>query len=285
LISIYLVDLTLFVSMIELNYKELIKIFWGEYQKSTPSVGRIHQLLESRGEVVMNDHIAFRTFNHPSINIDQTEKVFLKCGYVQKDTYDFEKKKLVARHYEHPDPMAPKVFISELKLEEFSQELRKKVLYCISKIPQGLLQTGMYIFSGRTWGTISYETYKALLEESEYAAWLYVYGFCANHFTVDVNKLQTFDSLEELNVFLKSNDFDLNQSGGEIKGGPDKLLAQSSTIADDRAVEFAEGLYSIPSCYYEFAFRYPDLTGNLYQGFVAQSADKIFESTNFLKPN
>ncbi len=271
--------------MIDLNYKSLIKIFWSEYQKSTPSVSRIHQLLESRGEVVMNDHIAFRTFNHPDINIDKTEQVFLQCGYVQKGTYDFEKKKLVARHYEHPDPMAPKVFISELKLEEFSQELRKIVLQSIAKIPRGLLETGMYIFSGRTWGTISYQVYQQLQEESEYAAWLYVYGFCANHFTVDVNKLQTFDSLEELNDFLSANNFQLNQSGGEIKGGPEQLLAQSSTIADDKAIEFAEGLYSVPSCYYEFAYRYPDLNGELYQGFVAQSADKIFESTNFLKPN
>ena len=45
-------------------------------------------------------------------------------------------------------------------------------------------------------------------------------------------------------------------------------------------IEFIDGTMTIPSCYYEFAKRYADQSGNLYQGFVAKSADKIFESTN-----
>jgi len=36
----------------------------------------------------------------------------------------------------------------------------------------------------------------------------------------------------------------------------------------------------VPSCYYEFAKRYADKSGEIYQGFVTTSADKIFESTN-----
>ncbi len=32
--------------------------------------------------------------------------------------------------------------------------------------------------------------------------------------------------------------------------------------------------------FYEFAKRYPTANGKLYQGFVAASADKFFESTN-----
>ncbi|MGB6140662.1 MAG: DUF1338 domain-containing protein, partial [Pseudoalteromonas rhizosphaerae] len=37
---------------------------------------------------------------------------------------------------------------------------------------------------------------------------------------------------------------------------------------------------SVPSCFYEFALRYAKPDGELYTGFVAASADKIFESTN-----
>ncbi|MEJ2595547.1 MAG: DUF1338 domain-containing protein, partial [bacterium] len=40
------------------------------------------------------------------------------------------------------------------------------------------------------------------------------------------------------------------------------------------------GIFSIPSCYYEFARRYPDASGKLYGGFIAKSADKIFEITD-----
>ena len=48
-------------------------------------------------------------------------------------------------------------------------------------------------------------------------------------------------------------------------------------------MEFIEGKHSVPACYYEFAKRYPDKEGKLYSGFIAKSADKIFESTNFYK--
>jgi len=59
-----------------------------------------------------------------------------------------------------------------------------------------------------------------------------------------------------------------------------KLLEQSSTMADKVKVQFINTDAEVPSCYYEFAKRYPDSSGNLYQGFVSKSADKIFESTN-----
>ncbi len=65
-------------------------------------------------------------------------------------------------------------------------------------------------------------------------------------------------------------------TGGEIKGSPQQLLEQSSTIADQVPVEFDEGIKNIPSCYYEFARRYPMDNGSLYQGFIAASADKNF---------
>jgi hypothetical protein len=57
-------------------------------------------------------------------------------------------------------------------------------------------------------------------------------------------------------------------------------LEQSSTMADKAVVKFSDGEVSIPSCFYEFAKRYPLDCGTLYSGFVAASADKIFESTN-----
>ncbi len=52
-------------------------------------------------------------------------------------------------------------------------------------------------------------------------------------------------------------------------------------MADRVEMEFAGGeKHVIPTCYYEFARRYPGPDGKLYEGFVAASADKIFESTN-----
>ena len=97
---------------------------------------------------------------------------------------------------------------------------------------------------------------------------------------VFVNHLKKYSDLETLNDFLKAKGFKLNTSGGEIKGTPQVFLEQSSTLANSVKVEFTDSKREIPSCYFEFAKRYPLASGELYQGFVAKSADKIFESTN-----
>lgn len=89
--------------------------------------------------------------------------------------------------------------------------------------------------------------------------------------------------LHVVNNTLKQMGFTLNSAGGEIKGSADVLLEQSSTIADKIEVEVTDMTLTIPSCSYKFALRYPKANGELYSGFVAASADKMFESTNVHK--
>jgi hypothetical protein len=152
---------------------------------------------------------------------------------------------------------------------------------CVESISSKLLNNvDSLLVSGATWDDISYKQYKNLLSESEYAAWFYVFGYRANHFTVFINSLNNFQEVGDVNTFLKNNGIQLNVSGGEIKGSPEELLEQSSTKSGVVEIDFNDGKHTIPCCYYEFAKRYKDSNGNLYQGFVAKSADKIFESTN-----
>jgi hypothetical protein len=54
---------------------------------------------------------------------------------------------------------------------------------------QSVFEKEDLVLSGAVWSSNSYDTYLSLLEESEYAAWMYVYGFRANHFTINVNAL------------------------------------------------------------------------------------------------
>ena len=105
------------------------------------------------------------------------------------------------------------------------------------------------------------------------------FGFRVNHFTVLINELKTLKSVAEVNTALKDAGFKLNPSGGEIKGSETVGLMQSSTMASETSVDFVDGKRKVPGCYYEFAQRFP-VDGKLYNGFVEQSADKIFESTN-----
>ncbi len=106
------------------------------------------------------------------------------------------------------------------------------------------------------------------------------FGYRPNHFTVFINHLKKFSDIVFLNNYLKDQGFKLNSSGGEVKGSKDVCLEQSSTLANNIEVSFDDGKLTIPACYYEFAKRYPMKNGELYQGFVAASADKIFESTS-----
>lgn len=255
---------------------------WVDYITRNPEVKQIYDLFISKGEQVVNDHIAFRTFDDPRVNIEVFSQPFIDAGYVYKGEYHFSEKHLYARHYEHKKFIsAPRVFISELKLKEFSKKLQETILSIIDLIPANSLVPNELIFSGNTWGTPSFETYSQLRIESEYAAWVYIHGYRANHFTISVNALKKFDSLQKVNQLLKDNGFLLNDSAGEIKGTPEQLLEQSSTKSGITDVNFQEGNFGVPSCYYEFARRYADKDGTLYSGFIAKSADKIFESTNY----
>ena len=255
---------------------------WNDYISQNPSAGKIYDLFLNEGEVIVNDHIAFRTLDYPEINIEVLSKPFISNGYIAKGEYFFKEKHLFAKHYElSGDSGSPRIFISQLILSECSQFIQDTLRKAFENA--NLKKSGReeLIFSGSFFSPLSYSVYNRLREESEYAAWFYVFGYRANHFTVSINSLKKYKNINSVNELLKKNGFILNSSGGEIKGTTADLLQQSSTIADTVNIKFIEGSFEVPCCYYEFAQRYPDSNGQLYNGFVAKSADKIFESTNF----
>ncbi len=254
---------------------------WQDYIAITPSANKVHALLEDEegSSEIVNDHVAFRTFNLDKTSLDKLAAHFLALGYEEKGAYNFEAKKLDARHFEHPDTTQPKVFISELRVQELTEQSQAIINKLVAQMDAQAVKNENFLYSGRHW-ELTQEEYEVLREESEYASWLAAWGFRANHFTVSVNHLQHIDTLAEVNSLLKSAGFPLNTVGGEIKGGEDVFLAQSSIMADRQVVKFGSVEKEIPSCFYEFAQRYKMPDGELYHGFVAESADKIFESTN-----
>ena len=257
---------------------ELFKNIWQNYIEVTPSAEKIHRLLGT-GSDLINDHVAYRTFNIEKVGIDKLAQHLIALGYKEGGEYHFEAKKLYAKHFEHSDKTLPKVFISELLVEEFSPNVQKIIHNLVDSLDESVVEDQSFLFSGKKW-SISSTDYQTLLAESEYAAWLAAWGYRANHFTVSINHLANYDHLEDINITLKSAGFTLNATGGEIKGCSEVKLEQSSTIADKVNVAFSDKTIEIPSCFYEFAKRYPAQDGELYSGFVAASADKIFESTN-----
>ena len=209
------------------------------------------------------------------------EEYFCEQGYEKKGDYSFPEKKLSANHFENREnPSLPKIFVSELDLDSFSSAFKGIVEKALKYVPVGATFRELYDLTLPWKDRLIYEDYQLLRKESEYAAWLLAMGFRANHFTVFINPLKKLTSIRKMNDFLKRHGFSLNDAGGEVKGSAKELLEQSSIMADTQTVCFKEGEYEVSTCYYEFAQRYKLPSGGVFQGFIANSASKIFESTN-----
>lgn len=262
------------------SINSIVEKMWQRYLLLNPDAKKIHDLFSKLNpEGIVNDHIALRTFNIAKVSIDRIMAPFVLAGYKYGGEYHFVEKKLYAKHYEHPDSRLPKIFISELLVDQLSIEAQRQIHQLVESVDSALVERAEFCFSGSPWRTC-YEDYCRLLGESEYAAWMAAFGYQPNHFTISVNHLSSHRSLESVSHFLLQQGFVLNTSGGIIKGSKDVCLEQLSTVANKACVTFTDQVVNIPSCYYEFAYRYPAKNGELYQGFIAQSADKIFESTN-----
>lgn len=260
---------------------------WSRYVEMAPQAQKIHDQVESSFGPVFNDHVAFRTFDRPGYSLVDIEFAFLNMGYRKAESYDFAEKHLQAYSYLPPHDGLPRVFLSQLLSGKFSHQLQQVVEQLLSDPAHAQGDPAERLLQGRPWPMPTQAQYQQLLQESAYAAWLSVWGLCANHFTVAVHQLQPLASLQQVVESLQASGIEMNPTGGVIKGSAEQLLEQASTLAELRPVQFSRADHSeqgsrhseVGSCYYEFARRHCDAQGQLYQGFVAASANHIFEST------
>ena len=279
------------------------------YRERVPDVERIisaligHQIIQS-AEDISNDHVAFRTIGVEHLGIASLEKISLAYGYTKRDKYRFDAKKLDAYWYAPPEDHYPRIFISELCVDELSDEAQQIIRSYTRVVKSDPVehisldkwqQVDKFLHSS-LWELLTWEHYERLLEESEYAAWALYNRYYLNHFTISVHDLSdNYNTIESFNAFLESISVKLNDSGGTIKVSPDGLLKQSSTVAQVIESEFRVGKdqiekHPISGSYVEFAERLPlaehanlpkeDITrSHRRDGFEAGNADRIFEST------
>ncbi|WP_159637111.1 DUF1338 domain-containing protein [Sphingobacterium composti Ten et al. 2007 non Yoo et al. 2007] len=275
------------------------------YRKNVADVDKITKALLEKGVVesqddIVNDHIAFRTLGVPNLGIASFEKIFLTYGYVKRDYYYFEGKKLDAYWFSPPAEGYPRIFVSELRVRELSQEAQDIIYKYTSPITSDPVdeldltngQEAAAFLQKPLWELPTSEEYQTLLNESEYAAWVIYNRYYLNHYTISIHELKDgYNTLEEFNGFLLSIGVKLNNSGGVIKTSDDKLLRQSSTVSALYEATFSDGKsLEIAGSYVEFAERsilpeYKDLpkdeikSRHRRDGFETNNADKIFEST------
>ena len=130
----------------------LLQAMWEDYLELAPDARTIHDLFAaSNNGIVVNDHIALRTYNLPRVNLAVIARAFIEKGYVEGGEYDFPARKLFARHFQHPDPKLPKVFISELLVEALSERAQKLITSLVHQIPPEATESPLFCCSGRPW--------------------------------------------------------------------------------------------------------------------------------------
>lgn len=275
------------------------------YQERVPDVAgiiaaMINENIIQIADDIENDHIAFRTIGVPQLGMQSLEKIFLHYGYTRMEPYYFKEKKLDAFWYAPPAPKYPRIFISELRVQDLSQEAQKIITSYTDEVkvdPVTRLdldngpEVDLFLHSA-LWRTPTLADYQALAAESEYAAWVIYNRYYLNHFTISLQNLPSgYNTVSDFNQFLEKNGFVLNNAGGKIKESPDHLLLQSSTVAKMIPATFADHkTQQISGSYVEFAERrvLPQFAhlpaGEIKrehrrEGFEAGNADRIFEST------
>lgn len=279
------------------------------YKERVPDVNGVinammHEHVIAQGDDIENDHIAFRTMGVPQLGIQSFEKIFLHYGYTKREPYKFPAKKLDAFWYAPPDPALPRIFVSELRVGDLSEEAQRIIHSYTDEVASDPVDS-LDLNDGHAvdqflhqplWRTPIVADYDRLQEESEYAAWVIYNRYYLNHFTVTIHNLpQGYNTCVDFNAFLERNGFKLNDAGGKVKTSPDGALLQSSTVAEMVDATFDDGnggtvTKRISGSYVEFAERRvlpqfahiapAELTReHRREGFEANNADKIFEST------
>jgi hypothetical protein len=275
------------------------------YTERVPDVKKVAAAMVERGLIsssraIENDHVAFRTLGVANLGIASFEKIFMACGYQKKDSFYFEEKKLDAFWYAPPVPNFPRIFLSELRVNDLSGEAQRIIQKYTKDITQDPVDsldlsdgTAVDAFlHSPLWNIPTIGDYDALQKESEYAAWVIYNRYYLNHYTISVhNLLNGYDDIYRYVDFLESVGIKLNDSGGKVKVSPDGRLLQTSTVAQLVEAEFAnEEKKVISGSYVEFAERkaLPEFAHlpkekirreHRRDGFETANADKIFEST------
>ena len=207
---------------------EILESLFLVYSKRVPDVNKITTAMIKKGLVnnqneIVNDHIAFRTMGVKYLGINSFEKIFLKHGYKKMDFYHFDAKKLDAFWYAPPSNDLPRIFISELKVDNLSikaQEIIKSYTNTVTNDPvdkidlNNSLQVSEYLQTP-LWRLPTKNDYESLLFESEYAAWVIYNRYYLNHYTISVHDLPgEYSDLNQFNEFIKALGIKLNKSGG-----------------------------------------------------------------------
>jgi hypothetical protein len=290
--------------------QHLLSLLWQDYSTRVSHACTYQKMILDAGGTVTNDHIALRSLrlivDSPqgkiNLGIDYLEKIFITLGYVVAGEYTFADTHLYARHYQHPQQEEfdlPKLFISELIVDELPADIAQLIKQTVTKIQpplKSLVETEITIETiaqqlqktfTRPWQPPQLSVVEAVNQVTQYGAWVLLHGYAVNHFTGYINRQNTAaypdiettaDALAKLGVPMKA------EIEGNIVYGLRQTATQAVTelvtVTDDNGAEIQ---INWTYAYYEIAQRYPvEVAPDKYQifdGFLDKNAQQLFEIT------
>ncbi|MBE9005401.1 DUF1338 domain-containing protein [Fortiea sp. LEGE XX443] len=282
---------------------------WQDY-KARVNYAQIYQnMITAAGGTVANDHIAFRSLRlvvdspqgEINLGINHLGQIAETLGYEPAGEYTFAATHLYARHYRHPQQAEfdlPKLFISELIVDELPENIAQLIYQTVSAIPampvlpdknnlESITQKLKQTFT-RPWQVPLRSVVEEVNKVTQYGAWVLLHGYAVNHFTGYINRQSTSTypdidttahALANLGVPMKA----------EIEGDVTCGLRQTATHAVTEMVTLLDDStgkeIQIPwtYAYYELAQRYmveiePGKPA-LFDAFLGNNAQQLFEMT------
>ena len=209
---------------------------WERYRERVSYVQVYERVVRECTATFVNDHIAYRTIaiQHPADGIFSLGRLFQALGYSPQACYEFPDKHLASIHFAHPNRNFPKLFVSELKTWELSNNSRRIIRRVLKSrrppLPDDLLArvarlndapraeidrvlaSVLRFFRDLPWDRSRPADVVALDEESQFGAWVLLNGYDVNHFTALVNSHgvpaladieKTVDALKRAGVPMK----------------------------------------------------------------------------------
>jgi len=229
----------------------LLDQLWERYAHHVPYARTFLQLAGGR---FGNDHVAFR-----SLDLRPITSVFEALGWKRAGEYDFPDAHLNAIHLSKPGQ--PRIFVSELRAGDLSKRARE-ILRQLPPDPR--FDGSAEWFRGPDLAPAESDLLE-LERESQYGAWLLLFGREVNHFTASVDDVEAWQRrMSEAGIPMK----------GEIEGAPGASLRQTATRAAPRLVKLAGRSREWPYAYLEIAER-----NGGFDGFVTTQARQLFDMT------
>ncbi len=265
----------------------LWKLLWQEYSARVNHARTYQQMITTAGGTVANDHIAFRSLRllvdspqgQVNLGIDYLAQFAEALGYVAAGEYNFAQTHLYARHYRHPQQdefNLPKLFISELIVDELPANIAQLISQTVSAIPHQLTSPVTLLKKDAEIETIAKQLQqvftrpwlpprRSVVEEvnqvTQYGAWVLLHGYGVNHFTGYVNGQNTpkypdidttASGLAHLGVPMKA-EIEGNIACG-LRQTATQAVTEMVTVLDDNSG--AEIQIPWTYAYYEIAQRY-----------------------------